>query len=200
MDDALYMRLAEEFTARLHREEYSHLAGLKDTFDTESLFEEFHELFTRDAVLQRLEHRDDRVGRHLAEFAVHRYIGRRLSGLTERIANRQNAARVRVGGEALPFRQAWGMLTRVSDLETRRRIERRVAAAIDPQNADRAQRIAGQREIARELELPPVKVHCSVLAEDAIKAAIEDLQKHREDRGQETPQERAAAKIPTKPS
>jgi len=55
-------------------------------------------------------------------------------------------------------------------------------------------------EIARELELPPVKVHCSVLAEDAIKAAIEDLQKHREDRGQETPQERAAAKIPTKPS
>ncbi|VAW80936.1 Iron-sulfur cluster assembly scaffold protein IscU [hydrothermal vent metagenome] len=29
-------------------------------------------------------------------------------------------------------------------------------------------------EIAEELELPPVKVHCSVLAEDAIKAAIED--------------------------
>jgi len=151
MDDALYMRLAEEFTARLHREEYSHLAGLKDTFDTESLFEEFHELFTRDAVLQRLDHRDDRVGRHLAEFAVYRYIGRRLSGLTERIANRQNAARVRVGGKALPFRQAWGMLTRVSDLETRRRIERQVAAAIDRQNADRAQRILGQREIAREL-------------------------------------------------
>ena len=30
-------------------------------------------------------------------------------------------------------------------------------------------------EIAEELALPPVKVHCSVLAEDAIKAAIEDL-------------------------
>jgi nitrogen fixation NifU-like protein len=29
-------------------------------------------------------------------------------------------------------------------------------------------------EIAEELALPPVKVHCSVLAEDAIKAAIED--------------------------
>ncbi|MDD3265744.1 MAG: iron-sulfur cluster assembly scaffold protein, partial [Burkholderiales bacterium] len=28
--------------------------------------------------------------------------------------------------------------------------------------------------IAEELELPPVKIHCSVLAEDAIKAAIED--------------------------
>jgi nitrogen fixation NifU-like protein len=31
-------------------------------------------------------------------------------------------------------------------------------------------------EIAEELALPPVKVHCSVLAEDAIKAAIADFQ------------------------
>ena len=29
-------------------------------------------------------------------------------------------------------------------------------------------------EIAQELSLPPVKIHCSVLAEDAIKAAIQD--------------------------
>lgn len=29
--------------------------------------------------------------------------------------------------------------------------------------------------IAEELALPPVKIHCSVLAEDAIKAAIEDI-------------------------
>ena len=31
-------------------------------------------------------------------------------------------------------------------------------------------------DIAEELALPPVKVHCSVLAEDAIKAAIQDYQ------------------------
>ena len=31
-------------------------------------------------------------------------------------------------------------------------------------------------DLAEELELPPVKVHCSVLAEDAIKAAIKDYQ------------------------
>ena len=30
-------------------------------------------------------------------------------------------------------------------------------------------------EIVEELELPPVKIHCSVLSEDAIKAAITDL-------------------------
>ena len=32
-------------------------------------------------------------------------------------------------------------------------------------------------EIAEELALPPVKIHCSVLAEDAIKAAIDDIRK-----------------------
>ena len=32
-------------------------------------------------------------------------------------------------------------------------------------------------QIAEELALPPVKIHCSILAEDAIKAAIEDYRK-----------------------
>jgi nitrogen fixation NifU-like protein len=34
-------------------------------------------------------------------------------------------------------------------------------------------------EIAEELALPPVKIHCSVLAEDAIKAAVKDLREKR---------------------
>ena len=34
-------------------------------------------------------------------------------------------------------------------------------------------------DIAEELALPPVKIHCSVLAEDAIKAAIKDYQEKR---------------------
>ena len=34
-------------------------------------------------------------------------------------------------------------------------------------------------EIAEELALPPVKIHCSVLAEDAIKAAVNDIRKKR---------------------
>ena len=32
-------------------------------------------------------------------------------------------------------------------------------------------------EIAEHLALPPVKIHCSILAEDAIKAAVEDYRK-----------------------
>jgi nitrogen fixation NifU-like protein len=35
-------------------------------------------------------------------------------------------------------------------------------------------------QIAEELSLPPVKIHCSVLAEDAIKAAIADYQRKKE--------------------
>jgi nitrogen fixation NifU-like protein len=37
--------------------------------------------------------------------------------------------------------------------------------------------------IVEELHLPPVKIHCSVLAEDAIKAAIADYKKKKEKRG-----------------
>ena len=36
-------------------------------------------------------------------------------------------------------------------------------------------------EIAKELSLPPVKIHCSVLAEDAIKAAVADLRRKQND-------------------
>jgi len=39
-------------------------------------------------------------------------------------------------------------------------------------------------DIAEELALPPVKVHCSVLAEDAIRAAIEDFQSKQQDDGE----------------
>ncbi|KAI8740887.1 iron-sulfur cluster assembly scaffold protein IscU-like [Biomphalaria glabrata] len=49
-------------------------------------------------------------------------------------------------------------------------------------------------EIAKELSLPPVKLHCSMLAEDAIKAALQDYKKKQTD---ETPppevQKKAAA-------
>jgi len=41
-------------------------------------------------------------------------------------------------------------------------------------------------QIAEELALPPVKIHCSILAEDAIKAAVADYRKRH------TPAEMAA--------
>lgn len=45
-------------------------------------------------------------------------------------------------------------------------------------NIDEAEQIKNT-SIAEELALPPVKIHCSVLAEDAIKAAVKDIREKR---------------------
>ena len=50
-------------------------------------------------------------------------------------------------------------------------------------SVDQAMEISN-KDVARELALPPVKIHCSVLAEDAIKAAVADFKKKREARAQ----------------
>lgn len=49
---------------------------------------------------------------------------------------------------------------------------------IKGKNINEAEKITN-KEIAQELSLPPVKIHCSVLAEEAIKAAIEDYKKNK---------------------
>ena len=48
-------------------------------------------------------------------------------------------------------------------------------------------------QIAEELALPPVKIHCSILAEDAIKAAVADYKKKHDDSAEAVPQPCAAA-------
>ncbi|HEY0479324.1 MAG TPA: Fe-S cluster assembly scaffold IscU [Kofleriaceae bacterium] len=56
-------------------------------------------------------------------------------------------------------------------------------------------------QIVEELNLPPVKIHCSVLAEDAIKAAIEDYKKKRAPRTAERSRDAqvTAGAAPTSP-
>lgn len=49
---------------------------------------------------------------------------------------------------------------------------------IKGKSIDEAEKIKNS-QIVEELNLPPVKIHCSVLAEDAIKSAIEDYRKKR---------------------
>jgi len=48
-------------------------------------------------------------------------------------------------------------------------------------------------EIAEELALPPVKIHCSILAEDAIKAAVADYRKKQGDPAESRAGEKLAA-------
>jgi nitrogen fixation NifU-like protein len=54
-----------------------------------------------------------------------------------------------------------------------------VTTMVKGMHIEKAEQIKNS-EIAQELELPPVKIHCSVLAEDAIKAAIADFRKKQE--------------------
>ena len=54
-----------------------------------------------------------------------------------------------------------------------------VTTMVKNKSIDEAQEIRNV-DIASELELPPQKIHCSVLAEDAIKAAIADYRKKKE--------------------
>lgn len=54
-----------------------------------------------------------------------------------------------------------------------------VTELVKGKSLDEAQAIKNT-DIADELELPPVKIHCSILAEDAIKAAIADYKSKRE--------------------
>jgi nitrogen fixation protein NifU and related proteins len=56
-------------------------------------------------------------------------------------------------------------------------------------------------QIVEELNLPPVKIHCSVLAEDAIKAAIEDYKRKQPGQVQAAPAPAPGATVPsTSPS
>jgi nitrogen fixation protein NifU and related proteins len=56
-----------------------------------------------------------------------------------------------------------------------------VTELVKGKNINEASKISN-KQIAQELKLPPVKIHCSVLAEDAIKAAIKDYKNKNKDK------------------
>jgi nitrogen fixation protein NifU and related proteins len=60
-------------------------------------------------------------------------------------------------------------------------------------HVDEAERIKNT-QIVEELSLPPVKIHCSVLAEDAIKAAVADYRKKQQEQGTAAQQAAPAGK------
>jgi len=175
MDTAQYLLRAEQFTEGLQREEYLHFSGLKDEYRTQEIFEEFADLFSREAVLARLEDRDDREGRRLAEFAVRGHIEERLRELTEHIANAESAAEVECNGQRMPFLAALGQVTQEADRARRGALEDAVAEAMSRHNHHRAQRVAGQRQIAQELGFPDYRALCEDLSGQPLRALAQEL-------------------------
>lgn len=74
-----------------------------------------------------------------------------------------------------------------------------VSEWIKGKTLDEAAQIKNQ-EIAQELALPPVKIHCSILAEDSIKAAIEDYRKKKEALAQKNIEENKESAPPVLPA
>lgn len=164
MNVAQYARRAEEFTEAIRREEYRHFSGMKNDYRTQDIFEEFGDLFSREAVLALLEHRGSRNERYLAEFAARHYIEQGLRGLTERILEAERAAYVMRDGERMPFLRALGELVQEPDHGRRRALEQAVAEAMAQHNKWRAQRMAGQRQIAQELGFEDYRTLCEDLS------------------------------------
>ena len=67
-----------------------------------------------------------------------------------------------------------------------------MTTAIQGKTVDEVMQIRNT-QIVQDLSLPPVKIHCSVLAEDGIKAAIADWKKRREGDAEAKPEAKPAA-------
>jgi hypothetical protein len=165
-----YERSVEDFLGQLSLEEYRHLAGRKDTFETEGIFREYAELFSRSAVLELLQKRQDRPGRHLAEFAAHNHIERQIRDLTEEIANQENAAEVLWEGGRQPFHSACRQLFSEPDRKKRRELEKAISEVVARQNNFRVERIRRQGKIARELGFSDYCNFCEQLSGVSLQA------------------------------
>ncbi len=175
MNVAQYARRAEQFTEALRREEYLHFSGMKSDYQTQEIFEEFADLFSREALLARLGDRESRDGRYLAEFAARHHIEQRLRGLTEHIVQAESAAHVACDGERMPFLRALGQLVQEPDHGRRRALEEAVAEVMSHQNERRAQRMAGQRQIAQELGFEDYRTLCEDLSGQPLRSLGQEM-------------------------
>jgi hypothetical protein len=167
--------MAEGFFSQLCREEYLHLAGIKDTYETGEIFQKYSPLFSQTAVRELLGDRRGRAKRYLAEFAAHNYIECQLRELTEEIANGENAAEVEAPEGKLPFHSACRQLMSEPDTANRRRLEAAVAKVVASQNGLRAKRIKRQGEIARELGFSHYRELCETLSGQDLGALAADM-------------------------
>jgi hypothetical protein len=175
MNTSKYEKLAEGFFSQLCREEYLHLSGIKDTFETEVIFQKYSPLFTREAVQDLLANQTDRAERYLAEFAAHNYIECQLRELTEEIANGESAAEVVGPDGKLAFHAAGRQVMSESDPAKRRQLEGAIAKVIASQNGLREKRIRRQGEIARELGFSDYRQLCETLSGQDFDALAADM-------------------------
>jgi hypothetical protein len=166
-----YMRLAEQFLGCFYKEELLHLSGLKENYETEAIFAAFPQLFTHEAVRDRLSQRSSRADCCLAEFAIHGYMERCVRDLTEEISNREATACVVLEKDSLPFRSAYKQLTIEPDHTRRHTLEMAIARTVAEQNDWRLARVGLQREVVKEFGFS----NCVALCEEVSGQSLHEL-------------------------
>jgi len=160
MDLDAYRHNAESFITELMREFYRHYAGLKDSFEIESIYAAHEGLFRRDAVeaLRELDARatgdgdERRRARMLLDFAVEGYVGEATKAIEEELAQAEAGLTIEVGDERIGFREAPVVQANEADPDRRGEIERALlAATAEPLGPHYRERIERQHACATEL-------------------------------------------------
>jgi hypothetical protein len=170
MELEAYRRSAETFVSELTAEYYRHYAGLKDSYEIESIYERHAELFTA-ATVEQLRDRlaaaspateERRRLTMLLDFAVEGHIGQATKQAEAELARREASITIEVSGERLGFRESAVLQANEPDAERRAEIERArlqaTQAHLGPLYRELVER---QHAIARELGYASYRELCA---------------------------------------
>ncbi len=171
MDLDAYRASAERFVVTLGREYYQHFAGLKESFEVESIYDAHAELFTRAAVEQLRElagrplHGDDRRPmRRLLQFCVEGHLGQANKAIEAALAQREVGLEIEVDGERIGFRASSVAQANEPDRERRARIETaRLQATAEQLNPLHREALEQVHSLTRALGWPSYRALCEQL-------------------------------------
>lgn len=151
MQQLTYDQQAEQFLRELMREYYEVGAGLKPELQLAQIYERHADLFTAEAVRDRLDRVDGKASRHLAEFATSSFISDRTKEFDEAVTNAELRAMVEWDGEAIPYQNIRRRLIGEADWRRRHELAERAAQVMAQQNPVRQQGLDRAHELAVEL-------------------------------------------------
>jgi hypothetical protein len=120
-----YRERIDRFIADLDQEYYEHFAGLKESFDLESVYGEYEDVTTLERAQRMQEAVDGTFGMtELWRFACEGYLGALTRTHEERSAELEATLKPTIDGEEIPFRMLRPTIANSADRERRERIER----------------------------------------------------------------------------
>ena len=129
LDLPVFRSRAEAFLAGLDKEHYLHFSGQKDDYDASSIYAQYPELFSRRTLDDLRVHYaaikdpwEKKQCANLLTWVIESHVDEQLTDITDRIANAEGRALVKVDGEEIGFRYASVVIANESDRARRQRI------------------------------------------------------------------------------